>query len=67
MLDKQEEPNENSRSENYMLKKKNVLEEFKNRWDTAEEKINELEQSGLRLGEIWFLYMYLTKDMYQTL
>lgn len=47
--------------------KKNVLEEFKNRWDTAEEKINELELSGLRLGEIWFLYMYLTKDMYQTL
>lgn len=48
--------------------KKNVLEEFHNRWDTAEEKINEFEQSGLRLGEtICFLYMYLTKDVYQTL
>lgn len=48
--------------------KKNVLEEFNNRWDTAEEKINEFEQSGLRLGEtICLLYMYLTKDVYQTL
>lgn len=42
------------------------MEEFNNRLDTAEEKINELEneEASYRLERICFLYMYLTKDIY---